>query len=183
VRDVASSDVRCFLYRPYVRQLVKLCLWIGAAFAAAKVVEEIVASNRKIYVAFDYENDRHYKRLLEAWNANKEFDLRFSDASSGEVQSSDVARVKGALTAKIRDADILLVLVGKEANKFHRDRVQIGFRNWVNFEVARARDAGKRIVAVKLDRSHEAPEQLNGAGASWAMSFTEGGIMKALREA
>lgn len=166
-----------------MRPILKLALWLGGFFAAATIVEDIMASHRKIYVAFDYENDRHYKRLLEAWHANDEFDLRFNDGSSGEVQTSDVAKVKGALTAKIREADVVLVLVGREANRPHRDRAQIGFKNWINFEVARAKEAGKRLVAVKLDKSFESPEQLSGASASWAMSFTEAAIIKALREA
>jgi hypothetical protein len=40
-----------------------------------------------------------------------------------------------------------------------------------------------KIAAVKIDRSYESPEKLLGANASWAMSFTEAAIIKALNEA
>ena len=142
-----------------------------------------MASRRKVYVSFDYEKDRRYKLWLDAWHANEEFAFRFNDASSGEIQTNDIGRIKAALTAKISDADVLLVIIGEEANKHHRDWMQIRFRNWINFEVAAAKDAGKPIVAVKVDRRFESPEQLDGADASWAMAFGEEAITKALRSA
>lgn len=159
---------------------VKWALGIGGVLAAFKLSEVIVA-NRKVYVSFDYENDRHYKSMLQAWSANRQFDFAFNDASSGEIQTNDIAKIKAALTAKIRDAEVLLVLVGKEANKHHKDWMQIGFRNWINFEIAKAREAGKKLVAVKLDKSNESPEQIQGTGAAWAMSFSDDAVTKALR--
>jgi hypothetical protein len=76
-----------------------------------------------------------------------------------------------------------LVIIGKEANKWHRDWRQIGYTNWITFEIARGKEAGKSIVAVKPDRPFESPEQLKEAGASWPMSFTDDAISKALRTA
>jgi len=38
-------------------------------------------------------------------------------------------------------------------------------------------------VAVKLDPAFESPQELLGAGASWAMSFTEDAILRALDKA
>ena len=32
-------------------------------------------AKKKVFVSFDYENDKHYKFLLEAWDANPKFDL------------------------------------------------------------------------------------------------------------
>lgn len=137
----------------------------------------------KVFVSFDWDNDRRYKHTLEMWDANPRFEFVFDDASSGEINSYNVGRVKGALTKKINDATHTLVIVGKEANKLHKDHQLIGFRNWINFEVSRSKQNRNKLVAVKLDRSYEAPEELLGAGASWAMSFTESAILKALREA
>ncbi len=156
---------------------------VGVVLATGKARGDFFMANQKVYVSFDYENDRHYKSMLQAWSANQQFDFSFNDASSGEIQTSDISRIKAALTKKIRDAEVLLVLVGKEANKFHRNWMQIGFRNWINFEIAQAREAGKKLVAVKLDRNFESPEQLDGAGASWAMSFSDEAVTKALRSA
>lgn len=145
--------------------------------------KEFELANRAVYVSFDYENDRRYKNLLEAWHENREFDFRFRDASSGEIKSNDIARIKAALTTKIRDAKVLLVIVGKEANVWHKDWREIGYRNWINFEIARAKEAGLKLVCVKIDDGYESPEQAMNCGAKWAMSFTQAAVVKALREA
>lgn len=140
-------------------------------------------AGHKVFVSFDYDNDKRYKFLLQAWHANPEFDFTFEDATPSEINSFNIGRIKAGLTSKIKDATHILVIIGEEANAWHKDYALIGFRNWINFEINQARVYGKKIVAVKVDRSYESPEQLNGAGASWAMSFGESTIIKALHEA
>jgi hypothetical protein len=140
-------------------------------------------AKKKVFVSFDYENDRHYKHLLEAWDANPDFDFHFSDLSSGEIQSDDISRVKAALTTKINQATYTLVIIGKEANKRHKDYKEIGYRNWQNFEIVKSIEACNRLVAVKIDKSYESPEEISGVGASWAMSFSRDAILKALNNA
>jgi len=136
-----------------------------------------------VFVSFDYENDKHYKRLLEAWNSNPKFRFVFNDGSSGEIQTSDIGRVKASLTAKINQATHTLVIVGKEANKQHKDHLQIGFKNWINFEIHQSKKNGNKLVAIKLDRTYESPDELLGANASWAMAFEEATIINALSRA
>jgi hypothetical protein len=53
----------------------------------------------------------------------------------------------------------------------------------MNFEIAKSKAAGKKIVAVKLHPSYKSPDELIGAGASWAMHFTEQAILQALSKA
>jgi len=166
-----------------VEQLVKFVIGAAAAIFGGKLMAEALYGRRKVFVSFDYENDKHYRFMLSAWHANQEFEFKFDDRSSGEVQSNDIGRIKAALANKIRECDVLLVLIGAEATKWHRDWRLIGYKNWISFEIAKARELGKRLVAVKLDRSYESPEELNGAGAAWAMSFGDEQISKALREA
>jgi len=138
---------------------------------------------KKIFVSFDYDKDRNYKYLLEAWDKNDKFDFTFADHSSQEIDSEEISRVKAALTRKINSADVTLAIVGEDANKKHTDSDEIGFRNWINFEIAKSVDNGNSIVGVKLDRTYDSPDEIYGVGASWAMSFTEEGIIKALNEA
>lgn len=138
---------------------------------------------KRVFVSFDYDKDRHYKLLLDAWDANKNMDFVFNDCSSDEIHSNSVSVVKAALTKRINTTDYTLVIIGSEANKYHKDYDEIGYRNWINFEIARSKEHGNRLVAVKLDKSYEAPEELLGAGAAWALSFTQDSIIKALNEA
>lgn len=140
-------------------------------------------SKRKIFVSFDYENDRNYKYLLEAWNKNSEFEFEFDDKSSREINSWDIPTIKAALARKINEADYTLVIVGKEANKLHKDRNLIGYRNWQNYEIAKSKQNRNKLIGVKLNSNYESPEQLLGSGASWAYSFSEEAIMKAVRNA
>ena len=139
-------------------------------------------AKKKVFVSFDYENDRRYKFLLEAWDANPDFDFFFSDLSTNEIQSWDIARIKAALTRKINQATHTLVIIGKYANSLHKDRKEIGYRNWLNFEIAKSKENGNKLVGVKLDKENESPEEILNSGASWAMSFTLEAITKALKE-
>jgi hypothetical protein len=137
----------------------------------------------RVFVSFDYTDDKQYKFLLEAWNKNPRFQFMFDDATSQEIDSSNVGRIKAALTLKIKDATHILVIVGKNANTPHRNRYLIGYKNWINFEVAQAISMGKRIAAVKLDANNTVPEELAKTRYTIVNSFTESNIMSALEQA
>lgn len=136
-----------------------------------------------VFVSFDWHNDRHYKHLLEAWHANPRFNFTFDDGSSGEVDTYNVGRIKGALTAKINAATHTLVIVGAEANVRHRNARLIEYTNWINFEVARSIDARNRIVAVILRPGNAVPGELAGQTYTVANGFSEDGIIQALDRA
>lgn len=140
-------------------------------------------AKKKVYVAFDYTNDKRFKFLLEAWNENKNMDFTFDDHSAHEINSDNIHAIKAGLTKRIKDASYTLVIIGKEANKRHPDSEEIGHKNWINFEIAQSIQYGNKLVAVKLDRTYESPEELLSAGAFWAMSFTQDEIIKALNKA
>jgi hypothetical protein len=140
-------------------------------------------AKKKVFVSFDYENDKHYKALLKAWDANPNFDFLFSDLSSNEINSWDISVVKQKLSQKINEATYTLVIIGNEANKRHKDFEKIGYRNWINYEVAKSKEHKNKLVGVKIDKLYDSPEQLLNCGASWAMSFSQDAIIKALDEA
>jgi hypothetical protein len=140
-------------------------------------------AKKKVFISFDYENDRRYKYLLQAWDANDKFDFCFNDTSSHEINSYNVDRIKAGLTRKINEATHTLVLIGEEANKLHQDHKLIGYRNWINFEIANSKKNRNKLVAVKLDREHASPDELLNSGASWAMSFSDEAITTALENA
>ncbi len=53
-------------------------------------------NKKKVFVSFDWDNDKEYKFLLEAWNANSGFEFSFNDYSSAEFNSSVISTVKAA---------------------------------------------------------------------------------------
>jgi hypothetical protein len=128
----------------------------------------------KIFISYDYSNDRHYKNLLLAWDANKEFDFEFQDMSADiSINSREAEVIKRAIAAKIGISTHFLCLVGREAAK----------SSWIDWEIRKAVELRRKIVAVKIDRSYMSPSALLGAGAGWALSFTFEAIRKALKEA
>ena len=129
-------------------------------------------AKKKVFVSFDYDNDSHYRNLLKAWDANPDFDFYFSDLTPGEIHTWDISRIKAALTRSVNDATGTFVIVGKYANSLHMDYREIGYRNWINFEIAKSKLNGNKLAAFKIDKNYESPEELLGAGATWAMSFT-----------
>ena len=131
-------------------------------------------AKRKIFVSYDYDNDGHYKNLLVAWDKNKEFDFGFSDQSADvSINSCDAAAIKRAISAKINASTCLLCIIGSKTSK----------SGWVSWEVDKAVELKKKIVAVKTDSKHVSPSEILGVGAKWAMSFNFQSIKSAIESA
>lgn len=137
---------------------------------------------KKIFISFDYDNDRNYRYLLSAFNRNPEIDLIFSDHTPTEIQSNDIGRIKSVLTTKIRTATYILVLIGKHANTKHKNSIAIGQLNWQHWELVKSIEERKKIIAVKLDRNFSSPSILHSRNAKWVYGFTIPGIIKAINE-
>ena len=131
-------------------------------------------TKKRIFISYDYDNDKNYKNLLKAWDANGTFDLSFHDHSADiSINSTNAAAIKRAISTKINNATYFLCLVGKKTYK----------SSWVKWEIQKAVDLKKKIVAVKINSTNITPSELLGVGASWAMSFTEESIKKAINDA
>lgn len=140
-------------------------------------------AKRKVFVSFDYDNDRNYKRLLEAWSANTKFQFTFHDKTPLEIQSNDIGRIKAVLTTKVQEASHVLVLVGKYANQRHPDSLKIGHHNWIHFECNQAMAYKKKLVAVLLERTNLLPNNIVGAQGIRVDSFNQADIIAALNKA
>lgn len=138
---------------------------------------------KKVLVCFDFERDRNYKYLMNAWDANDNFDLIFNDVTPSEIQSDSISVIKANLTKKINLADVTVVLIGRDATKLHKDRYEIGYDNWQIFEIEKSKENGNKLVVVYLDSKYEAPDACYGCGASWVYSFNEADIVKAIKNA
>ncbi len=133
-------------------------------------------ARKKVFISYDHSEDVHYKRLLDAWDANTNFEFEFDNHSpSVAIDSNEAAVIKAALTKKMKEAQYLLVIVGKKTYT----------SKWVNWEIERAKqsDIKLKLAAVKLDREYTSPSGLLGVGTSWAYSFTQDSIISALNKA
>lgn len=130
-----------------------------------------MAYKKKIFVSYDYDNDRHYKNLLLAWDAHSLFDFSIHDHSADvSINSTNASAIKSVISRYINEATYFLVIVGSKTHK----------SDWVKWEINKAVELGKKIVAVKTSRENTSPEELMGVGASWAMSFTYNAIKSAI---
>jgi hypothetical protein len=129
-------------------------------------------AKKSVFVSFDYDNDRHYIDLLCAWDANPDFDFSFNETyPKVAVDSTDAAVTKHVLAQKIGAATHLLCIIGKYT-----------YSGWVPWEIKKAKELNKKLVAVKINRDNTSPEALVESGAAWAMSFTHDEVLKALKE-
>jgi hypothetical protein len=130
----------------------------------------------KVFVSYDHSEDAHYKRLLQAWDANPDFEFEFdSRGPNVPVDSTDASAIKAALTTKLKSATHLLVLVGAKTAS----------SGWVNWEISRAKgaDVKLKLAAVKLAKDNTTPTGLLNVGTSWATSFERDRIIEALKGA
>ena len=119
-------------------------------------------ATKKIFISFDYDNDRHWKNTLLMWDANKLFDFNFYDGSvTVAVDSTDASAIKGVITSRIKACPRFLCIVGK-----HTHRSQ-----WIKWEIDKAVDLRRKMIAVKTDRENTTPNNLYNVGANWALSF------------
>lgn len=133
-------------------------------------------TKKKVFVSYDHSEDAHYKRLLQAWDANPDFDFEFdSRGPNVPIDSDDATKVKQELTKMMKDATHLLVLVGAKSAK----------SKWMVWEIDRAKksDIKLRLAGVKLEKSNTTPDGLLSAGTAWATSFERDRIVTALNEA
>ena len=111
---------------------------------------------------------------MVAWDKNSLFDFSFYDASVDvSVDSTDAAAIKRTISARINNATYFLCIVGKHTHK----------SGWVKWEIEKAVELKKKLVAVKTDSDNTSPTAILGVGASWAMSFTFDSIKKAVDNA
>lgn len=130
----------------------------------------------KVFVSYDHSEDAHYKWLLQAWDANPDFDFEFdSRGPNVAVDSVDAVVVKAALTKLMKSATHLLVLVGEKTSA----------SKWITWEIERAKqsDIKLKLTAVKLAKANAAPPGLLTVGTAWGTSFERDQIVEALKVA
>ena len=128
-------------------------------------------SKNKVFIGYDYDNDKAAKDRLLGWDVNKEFDFSFYDRSFDFAVDSDEANVvKQDLATRIGDASHFLCIVGKETYR----------SAWMVWEIRKAIELRKKLVAAKTDSINNSPTAMQGVGASWSTMFNFDSIKKAM---
>lgn len=128
--------------------------------------------SKTIFISY-YHEDKKYKDLLVAWARNSSLPVNFVDHSTDlSVCSRDIAVVRRAVSAKIRGADCFLCLVGENTHT----------SDWVNWEVDKAFERNRSIIAVKISRSYKSPLSLLRRNARWVYTFRVKQISQAMQD-
>lgn len=133
-------------------------------------------SKKRVFVSFDHSEDLHYKNLLKAWDSNPNFDFEFDQRSPDiAINSTSAPVIQSSLTAMMKQADFLLVLIGARSYN----------SSWMNWEIQRAKqtDIRLKLAAVKLNYYNTTPSGLINASTAFANSFTQDEIINALNKA
>jgi hypothetical protein len=133
------------------------------------------ANSKQVYLSFDHRNDGYYKDVLVTWSKMPGFAQLWIDEQPPTMpaDSPDADPYKEALTHRISAASGLLCILGAESST----------NGWMEWEIKKADQLGKRIIAVRINRDCAVPELLSDMGATCAMSFTFEGIRRAIEEA
>lgn len=151
--------------------LFKLVSRLGLGLIAAATALVLISKKKKVFVSYYYDEDKHYKRLLNAWSANVKFSLEFEDVSTDvSIKSENTKYIRQVISKKIEQCDVFIVLVGK---KSHR-------REWISWEIIKAKEFRKKIIAIKGKRSYASPPELLSVGAEWVYGFEEKKIREAI---
>lgn len=128
---------------------------------------------KTIFISYNHADMKH-KNILVAWAKNENFPFSFEDRSTDlSVASEDIGAIRRAVSARIGSASCFLCVVGQKTAS----------SEWVCWEIEKAIEREKPIVAVKIKRSCKSPKPLFGASAAWAMTFKFDSIAKAIDEA
>lgn len=139
-------------------------------------------ASKKVVCSFDYEHDKELYFLLEAWNKNPNIDFHISDCTPREIQTDSVQVIKQQLSWRIADANYMVVIIGKHSNDLHKDHIEIGYRNWQSYEIAKNYEKGNGLVVVILDSTCDIPIECYGKGAKIVHGYSLVGIKSALEE-
>lgn len=133
------------------------------------------ASVKHIFLSYDYEHDGGYRDVLLSWAKSPDFAqfLVNDQPVTVPVDSEQAEPVKRAITARIGAATAFLCIVGPKTSA----------NPWVEWEIRKADELGKRLIAARVNRDCAAHEALYNAGPTWALSFTFEGIKHAIEEA
>jgi hypothetical protein len=132
--------------------------------------EKHMAKN-KVFISYDYDYDKVSKDRLLGWDVNKEIDFSSYDRSfEVAVDSEEAAVFKQDLAARIGDSSHFLCIVGRETYR----------SAWMAWEIRKAVELKKKLVAAKTDSTNNSPTAMQGVGASWSTMFNFDSIKKAM---
>lgn len=137
---------------------------------------------KQVCVSFDFEHDRNYYYLIEAWNSNPNIPFWITNCTPKEIQTDSVSIIKQVLSKKIGEAQCMIALIGDHSDDWHPDHNDIGYKNWQAYEIEKNKEKGNKLVVVKLNRSCVPPIEAYDCDAKWINTFNLDDIKNAIEQ-
>jgi hypothetical protein len=114
---------------------------------------QLFTAPHKIFISYSYQRAAAMRRLLAAWNRTPRFDIKFIDYSADiSIKSENEGVIKRAISAKINKSDYFIALIDSKI----RDR------KMVLWEIKKAIELNKPIIAIKVEKGAKLPRLLHG---------------------
>ena len=130
---------------------------------------------KKVFVSYDHSEDVRYKYLLQAWDANTEFDFEFDQRSPNKpIDSIEASVIQASLTKRMKYSEYILIIIGEKSYS----------SKWMRWEIERAKrpDTNLKFSAIKIKSGNINPFGLPGNTAI-ANGFELDKIVAALNNA
>lgn len=123
-----------------------------------------------VFISYDYDHDKADKDRLLGWNIDHEFEFCSYDKSINvPLDSNEAVAIKQAIGAQIGRASFFLCLVGHDTY----------CNSWAKWQIEKALDLKKNIIAVKPDSLSNSPAVLQRRDVSWC-NFNLQSVKKAI---
>jgi Thoeris protein ThsB, TIR-like domain len=127
-------------------------------------------TGQEVFISYDYDDDKRDKDRLLEWNSQHDFEFTSYDNSLNiDCDSNKAAAVKQDIAARIGSASHFLCIVGKASYR----------SGWVKWQIQKALELNKKLVAVKPDSLSNSPSSLQRRDVSWCR-FNLDSIKKAI---
>lgn len=111
-----------------------------------------MAYRNKVYVSFDADSDMNYYRLLEAWNANENFEFTFYNAHNvNNIYDKSEDSIKAGLQERFRNTKVFVILVGEHTRYLYK---------YVRWEAEQAIKRDIPIIVVNLNGKRNIDREL-----------------------
>lgn len=142
---------------------------LASAYAAYKYKNR----KRRIFVSYYHADDAKYKNTLKLWSKNSKFKFDFHDHSADvSIKSQNEGVIRQVISKKINQSNVVLCIVGENTHT----------REWVDWELKKAKELNKRIIVVKIKSTNKSPKCLLNSGVTFVKAFKEKDILDAINK-
>lgn len=126
---------------------------------------------RRIFISYHSQKNAQYKYTLNMWAKNQSVKFDFYDFSVGvSIKSKNESYIKKVITKKLNESNLVLCIIGEETHE----------REFIDWELEKAKELQKKIIAVKVNHRFKAPECLLNSNIKFE-KYTRKDIFKAIK--